>query len=122
MTDGTDQGPREREDLPTAEEIAEEVYRVGSENDVTPSKVIVFGSYAVDEATSESDADVVVVSSEIDEDDFHARRYHWDWDWNHDQYPQLDLIVLRPDEFGDFKNRENHIVSTAVETGEEFNF
>lgn len=118
----TDRGPRLKKDLPTPEEVAEEVYRVGSKNGVEPLKVIVFGSYASDDYTSESDADVVVVSSEIDEDDFYARSYYWMWDWDYDIYPELDLIVLRPDEFEDFKSREHHIVSTAVETGLAFDF
>lgn len=59
---------------------------------------------------------------EIDEDNFYARRYHWDWDWNYDRYPELDLIVLRPSEFEDFKSREHHIVSEAVDTGLKFKF
>lgn len=118
----TDRGPRLKKDLPTPEEVAKEVYRVGSANGVEPSKVIIFGSYASDDYTLESDADVVVVSSDIDEDDFHARRYYWDWDWDHDSYPELDLIVLRPDEFEEFRGRDDHIVSTAVETGLKFDF
>jgi len=65
---------------------------------------------------------VVVVSSEIDEDDFYARSYYWDWDWDYNEYPELDLIALRPDEFKDYKNRENHIVSKAVGTGGIFEF
>ena len=109
-------------ETPTAEEVAQEVYEVGSENGVPPEKVIVFGSYARGEQTVDSDADVVIVSSEIEEEDFYARRYTWDFDWNYDDFPTLDLIILKPDEFEDYKNRDSHIVREAVETGEEFNF
>jgi hypothetical protein len=72
--------------------------------------------------TPSSDADIVVVSPDFDEDDVYARRYYWDWDWNHDDYPTLDLIPLRPDEFRDFSSRSDHIVATAVETGDVFDF
>jgi predicted nucleotidyltransferase len=118
----SDRGPRFNQNLPPSREIAEEAYRVGEINNVEPSKVILFGSYATGDHTKDSDVDVVVVSSNIEEDDFYARSYYWDWDWDYDTYPELDLIVLRPEEFEDYKNRENHIVSTAVDTGEIFKF
>lgn len=106
----------------TAKEIAQEVYEVGLDNDIPPKKVIIFGSYAKGEQTAKSDADVVVISSEIDEDDYYARNYYWDWDWDYDKFPTLDLIVLRPKEFEEYKNRDGHIVHEASKTGKEFKF
>lgn len=123
MSTDTDRGPNDfRGKLPSAREIAGEVARIGRQNGMHPTTIVVFGSYADDDPTPSSDADVVVVSPDFEEDDVYARRYYWDWDWNHDEYPTLDLIPLRPDEFREFASRSNHIVATAVETGETFDF
>lgn len=123
MSTDVDRGPNDsRGKLPSAKEIASEVARIGRQNDVEPTIVVVFGSYAENDPSSSSDADVVVVSPGFEEDDVYARRYYWDWDWNHDEYPTLDLIPLRPDEFREFSSRSNHIVATAVETGATFEF
>lgn len=123
MDTDADLGPNDsRGELPSSGELAQEVARIGHRNGIEPTTVVVFGSYANDEPTPTSDADVVVVSPDFDEDDVYARRYHWDWDWDHDDYPTLDLIPLRPDEFRDFASRSNHIVATAVETGDVFEF
>lgn len=110
------------EQLPTSSEIAEEVVRIGRKNGIRPTTVVVFGSYATGDPTPSSDADVVVVSPDFDEDDVYARRYYWDWDWNHDEFPTLDLIPLRPVEFREFTSRSTHIVATAVKTGDVFDF
>ncbi|WP_135853333.1 nucleotidyltransferase domain-containing protein [Halorussus salinus] len=123
MSTDVDRGPdNPRETLPSAEEVAQEVVRIGHQNGINPTTVVVFGSYARGDPTPSSDVDVVVVSPDFEEDDVHARRYHWDWDWNYDEYPTLDLIPLRPSEFRKFSSRSNHIVATAVETGKTFNF
>lgn len=123
MSIDTDLGPNDsRGKLPSSREIALEVARIGRQNGIRPNTVVVFGSYANGNPTPSSDADVVVVSPDFEEDDVHARRYYWDWDWNHEEYPTLDLIPLRPDEFRDFASRSNHIVATAVETGDTFDF
>lgn len=123
MVSDADLGPNERRrDLPSSREIAAEVARIGRQNGIQPTTVVVFGSYADGDPSSSSDADVVVVSRDFDEDDVYDRRYYWDWDWNHDEYPTLDLIPLRPSEFRDFAARPNHIVATAVETGDVFDF
>ncbi|GGM49911.1 nucleotidyltransferase domain-containing protein [Haloarcula argentinensis] len=115
-------GPRDRRSLPSAREIAEEVYHIGEENDVPPSIVIVFGSYSNDEATPESDVDIVVVTPHVKGEGFYERRKHWGWDWDYQNYPTADLIILTPTEFDDYKSRREHIVSTAVSTGERFEF
>lgn len=123
MSTDANLGPNARRGkLPSSREVAEEVARIGRQNGIDPSVVVVFGSYADDDPTPSSDADVVVVSPDFDEDDVYARRYHWDWDWNHDDYPTLDLIPIRPEEFRDFASRSNHVVATAVETGDVFDF
>ncbi|WP_135823525.1 nucleotidyltransferase domain-containing protein [Halorussus ruber] len=123
MSTGVDRGPNDRrEELPSASEIASEVARIGRQNGIEPTTVVVFGSYASGDPSPSSDADVVVVSPNFEEDDVYARRYYWDWDWNHDEYPALDLIPLRPDEFREFSSRSNHIVATAAETGATFEF
>jgi len=123
MSTGVDRGPNDRRDeLPSASDIANEVARIGRQNGIEPTSVVVFGSYASDDPSPSSDADVVVVSPDFGEDDVYARRYYWDWDWNHDDYPTLDLIPLRPDEFREFSSRSNHIVATAVKTGDTFAF
>lgn len=123
MSTDADLGPNERRGgLPSSREIAREVTRIGRQNGIQPATVVVFGSYANDDPTTSSDADVVVVSRDFEEDDVYARRYYWDWDWNHDEYPTLDLIPLRPAEFRKFASRSDHIVATAVETGDVFDF
>ncbi|WP_166035466.1 nucleotidyltransferase domain-containing protein [Halorussus pelagicus] len=123
MSPDADLGPNERRgELPTSAEIAREVARVGRQNGVAPVTVVVFGSYANDDPTPSSDADVVVVSPDFEEDDVYARRFYWDWDWNHDEFPTLDLIPLRPDEFREFSSRSGHIAATAVTTGDVFEF
>lgn len=123
MSTDADRGPNDRQgELPSAREIAREVARVGRRNGVAPTKVVVFGSYANGDPNPSSDADVVVVSPDFEEDDVYARRYYWDWDWNHDDYPTLDLIPLRPDEFRDFASRSDHVVATAAEAGDVFEF
>lgn len=121
MSTDADLGPNEhRGGLPSSKEIAREIARIGRQNGIESTTVVVFGSYANDDATPSSDADAVVVSPDFEEDDMYARRYYWDWEWNHDDYPTLDLIPLRPDEFRKFSSRSNHIVATAVETGDVF--
>jgi hypothetical protein len=123
MSTDANLGPDDpRGGLPSSRGIAHEVARIGRHNGIDPSTVVVFGSYACGNPTQSSDADVVVVSPDFEEDDVYARRYYWDWDWNHDEYPTLDLIPLRPDEFREFASRSNHIVVTAVETGVTFDF
>lgn len=123
MSIDVDRGPdNPRGTLPSAEEVAHEVVHIGRQNGINPTTVVVFGSYARGDPTASSDADVVVVSPDFEEDDVHARRYYWDWDWNYDEYPTLDLIPLRPSEFQKFSSRSNHIVATAVETGATFIF
>lgn len=119
---GVDRGPINRRQLPSAREVAQEIARVGRENGIDPTEVIVYGSYAQGKPSDTSDADVVVVSPDFAEDDVHARRVHWDWDWDYDAYPDLDIIPLRPSEFEEFSSRSEHIVATAVETGERFSF
>lgn len=122
MTTDADRGPNKQRALPSARDIAYEVARIGREHGINPTKVLVFGSYAKGTPTPTSDADVVVVSPDFDTGDVHDRRYFWDWDWNYDAYPGLDIIPLTPAEFEKFASRDNHIVATAVETGELFQF
>jgi predicted nucleotidyltransferase len=114
-------GPQSRTTLPAPEEIAKEIESVGRDSGIDVSEVIIYGSYARGDATIHSDADVVVVA-EFEEDDPHLRRFHWDQSWNYEQYPSVDLLPLRKQEFEELVEDKNSIVSEAAKTGIQFRF
>ncbi len=79
-----------------------------------PLKVILFGSYARGEVTPDSDVDLLVVMPIVGS----RRRQATDIDMIlGDRQLPLDLIVVTPEEFDDYKHVIGHILYPAVREG-----
>ncbi|MDS0296547.1 nucleotidyltransferase domain-containing protein [Halogeometricum luteum] len=102
------------------EDIATHVRSIAARNDLTLDKVIVYGSVARQEATSESDVDLVVVSADFVDVGFHERAGGIYWEWDTDRYPVPDLIALTPEEFEQRRMREGDVVQIAAQQGLHF--
>lgn len=113
-------GPSDATTLPSPSEIADEVVQVTYENGHRITEVVVYGSYADGTQTRRSDMDVVAVSPDFEESHPIYRSFYLTGFWNTDEYPELDLVALRPAEFAEYATRTDHVVATAVDSGVTF--
>ena len=79
-----------------------------------PEKIILFGSYARDEATEQSDVDLLVVA---DTDLLPRERYPAVRRLLADYPAGFDIIVKTPEEYRCWRNVVNHIVYFAEKYG-----
>ena len=83
-------------------------------------KLILFGSYTRDDYTSDSDVDLILVSSDFKGKNFTKRSWGFYKFWHLDpeiKYP-VDFICYTPEEFEKLKKRVS-IVSEAIKEGIE---
>ncbi|NTW34257.1 MAG: nucleotidyltransferase domain-containing protein [Bacteroidetes bacterium] len=80
----------------------------------TPEKIIVFGSFATDNANENSDLDLLIIKKTSDP--FYHRLRQVRKLFNKQLLP-LDLFVYSPEEFEENKNKMNHIANIAMKQG-----
>ena len=79
-----------------------------------PEKIIVFGSYATNNANENSDLDLLIIKKTSET--FYNRLRHVRKLFKKQLLP-LDLFVYSPEEFEENKNKINHIANIALKQG-----
>ena len=79
-----------------------------------PEKIILFGSYARNEQTADSDLDLLIVK-DTDQSPVQRQRSVRSL-FDKQQFP-MDILVYTPAEFDKQKNWLNNIINIAVKTG-----
>jgi predicted nucleotidyltransferase len=80
-------------------------------------RIIVYGSQARQDHTTESDIDLVIVSSTFGGIEYYARPHHFLWEWPRDELPKPDIVPLTPAEFEKRSRSDTDIVHTAASEG-----
>lgn len=104
----------------TPKRVAAHAYAVAERAGIDLAKVVVYGSVATDKNTTDSDADIVVVSPDFRGVDYYARAHHFQWEWDRERYGTPDIIPVTPSEFRERAEDSTDIVSEALETGDQF--
>jgi len=79
-----------------------------------PEKIIIFGSYATNDANENSDLDLLIIKKT--HEPFYHRLRQVRKLFNKQLLP-LDLFVFSPEEFEENKNKINHIANIALKKG-----
>jgi predicted nucleotidyltransferase len=104
----------------TSKRVAAHAYDIAQRHGIDLAQVVVYGSVATDENTSESDADVVVVSPDFTGIDYYARAHYFQWEWDRERYGTPDIVPVTPSEFRERADDSADIVSEALDTGKQF--
>jgi len=104
-------------DKETIERVKKTLVDASEKNEIELEEVIVFGSRAREDYRKDSDIDLLIVSSGFEGVQWNKRSRTFYLEWDYDEMPEPEFICLTPEEFEDKKDREPHIVNTAVAEG-----
>lgn len=104
-------------DTETIARVEATVRAVAEERGYPVDELVVFGSRARDDYGTESDVDVLVVSSAFEGMDTLSRPGAFYDRWDYGALPEPEFICLTPREFETASRKDPHIVRTAVEEG-----
>lgn len=90
---------------------------IADEYEYEIDRIIVYGSQARRDHTTESDIDLVIVSPTFEGVEYYARPHHFLWEWPREELPKPDIVPLTPAEFEERSRRESDIVHTAASEG-----
>lgn len=97
--------------------IADYVYSLALNHGYEVTELIIYGSYARSEATEDSDVDIIIVSSDFQEE-YYERATDIHFAWDVEEYPIPDLIPLTPEEFRERRRAaEGDVVEEADRDG-----
>ncbi|MFB6294225.1 MAG: nucleotidyltransferase domain-containing protein [Candidatus Nanohaloarchaea archaeon] len=104
-------------DTETIERVKTVIQQVAAEESMELAELVVFGSRVRDDYRADSDVDILIVSPAFDGVPWNKRPGPFYEAWDYDTLPTPEFICLTPDEFAEKKERQPHIVRTAVENG-----
>lgn len=104
-------------DTETIDRVTENLESTADRVGVTLEEVIVFGSRVRDDYRPNSDVDILMVSSDFQGVPAYKRPKLFYRHWDYDDLPDPEFICLTPGEFEERKQKEPHIVRTAVDEG-----
>ncbi len=104
-------------DTETIERVEEMVEKLAEQHDIRLEKVIVFGSRVREDYREQSDVDLLIVSPDFEDVPWNERSVDLYLDWDYDTLPTPEFICLTPGEFMEKRERQSHIVRTAVKEG-----
>lgn len=104
-------------DTETIDRVTENLETTAGRIGLTLEEVIIFGSRVRDDYRPGSDVDVLLVSPDFQDLPIYRRPKLFYRHWDYDQLPDPEFICLTPEEFEERKQKEPHIVRTAVDEG-----
>ena len=104
-------------DRETISRVRENLVETADQIDLELAEVIVFGSRARGDYRPESDVDVLIVSPDFEGMKAYKRPKQSYRGWDYDTLPDSEFICLTQSEFDERRQKQPHIVRTAVEEG-----
>lgn len=104
-------------DTETIERVTANIESTADRTGVSLDELIIFGSRARGDHRPESDVDVLMVSPDFEGVPVYRRSKLFYRYWDYDVLPDPEFICLTPDEFEERKEKQPHIVRTAVDEG-----
>lgn len=104
-------------DRDTIERVRENLLETADRIGVELAEVIVFGSRARGDHRPGSDVDVLIVSPDFQGVKSYKRPKQFYRGWDYDELPDPEFICLTPSEFEERRQKQPHIVRTAVDEG-----
>ncbi len=104
-------------DTETINAVKTLVQDVAAEQGMELSEVIVFGSRVRSDYRERSDIDLLIVSPDFSGTAWNKRPGPFYEAWDYEELPTPEFICLTPDEFQEKREKDPHIVRTAVEEG-----
>lgn len=106
----------------TIEEIESHIEDMVENVDIKIDEVIIFGSTARGERTSESDTDLIIISDEYPEPKIYERVSRFYQEWDSKEYGPVEFLCLTPDEWNEKKNKTHSVYEEAEEEGIVFDY
>jgi len=103
-------------------EIKKHIKEMVENVDININKVIIFGSTARDERTSDSDTDLIILSEDYPEKQIYERVARFYKKWDSTEYGPVDFLCLKPEEWKKKKNKENSVYEDAEKEGIVLNY
>jgi len=104
-------------DTETIERVTEVLRSTAERVGYRLEDVVIFGSRARDDYHPDSDVDVLIVSPDFEGVPAYKRPKLFYRHWEYDELPDPEFICLTPTEFEERREKQPHIVSTAVSEG-----
>lgn len=104
-------------DTKTIERVTANLESTSDRIGVSLDELIIFGSRARGDHRPGSDVDVLMVSADFEGMPGYRRTKLFYRHWDYDELPDPEFICLTPAEFEERKDKQPHIVRTAVEEG-----
>lgn len=104
-------------DTNTIERVTASIEATADRTGVSLDELIIFGSRARGDYRPGSDVDILMVSPDFEGVPSYRRSKLFYRYWDYDSLPDPEFICLTPAEFEERKQKQPHIVRTAVDEG-----
>lgn len=106
----------------TIEELESHIENMIENVEIDIAKVIIFGSTARGERTSESDTDLIIISDEYPESQIYERVSRFYQEWDSKNYGPVEFLCLTTKEWNKKKKKTHSVYEKAEEEGIVLNY